>query len=469
MKYLLPLHLVAGTTLLFSSSLSVYQDKTLYTYEPDTTFIGLTKNITAKCEKRQVTLENTFQCPSKKPICKLFQAAEKLDEAILANTSNSKVLQQLISLPQPDTVDASGWITAAREIGKEETRLSLEKKRLTHERKRLKHLFSKRTRASMPLHLVGICKGVLELTLPYGYVSFSIKYKAEISGGDIKVTQKLSILNHSGIDIETDEAYFYYRNAQQYVSPVHFNPWVVGEAKTYRPKRSGRAMEKSLMVEDSVMLGSAVAPAPAGAEYTDAREYRIKNLHLPSSGEPLEVPVMTWQVPVTCGLKLYPYRSVNAFEVCRFVPKYQIETNRWNVTEGGKVVNERAAGEYDKEMYKLYTRIDQDIKVIRQKIVQKERETGIFGGTARKKDGFTLTLVNKSDKKKEVTITERIPTSTTQKIKVKLLSVHSSKRVDYNLLKDGKLKMDVVLAPNETQKIEVLFEISYDKELKIDY
>ena len=167
--------------------------------------------------------------------------------------------------------------------------------------------------------------------------------------------------------------------------------------------------------------------------------------------------------------ELFAYRNSNAFEVCSFKPKFQIEKNRWKISDDGKIINESAIGEYEKENYRLYTQIDQDIKVVRKKIVQKERETGIFGGTARKKDGFTLTIINKSDKEKKLLVTERIPTSSTEKIKVKLLSVHGTKTVDYNLLKDGKLKMNVVLAPNETQKIEVLFEISYDKDLKIDY
>jgi len=470
MKYLFPLYLITGITLLYPSTLSVYQDKTFYTYTSKKTFIGLTKNISARCEKKQVTLENTFQCPSNEQICKLFQEAEKLDKSILSNTANSKILEQLISLPQPDTIDAALWISAAREIGKEETRLSLEKKRLTHEKKRLKHLFAKRTRASMPLSLVQTCKGVLELTLPYGYISFNIMYEADISDKNVRITQKLSILNHSGIDIKAEEAYFYYREAQQYVNPVHFTPWIVGEMKNYRSKKQAkRTMNKSLSAEDTMFLESAVAPAPARAEYTDAREYKIKALDLPSTGEPLEVPVVRWEVPVTCELELYPYRSINTFEVCRFTPKYQIELNRWKVTDHGKMVNERATGEYDKNVYKLYTQTDQDIKVTRKPIVQKERETGIFGGTARKRDGFVLTLINTSDKKKVLKITERIPVSNTEKIKVKLLSVHGSKAVNYNLLKEGELKMNVVLAPNETQKIEVLFEISYDKDLKIDY
>jgi hypothetical protein len=37
------------------------------------------------------------------------------------------------------------------------------------------------------------------------------------------------------------------------------------------------------------------------------------------------------------------------------------------------------------------------------------------------------------------------------------------------MLKDGKIEMKLGFAPNETKKIEVLFEISYDKALKVNY
>jgi len=95
--------------------------------------------------------------------------------------------------------------------------------------------------------------------------------------------------------------------------------------------------------------------------------------------------------------------------------------------------------------------------------------TGIFGSTVRKKDGFTLILTNKSAKAKKMTVIERIPASTTEEIKVKLLDVRSDKKVEYKLLKDGKLEMHIDLAANETKKIEIVFELSYDKDLKVIY
>jgi len=469
MKRIVSLSLMTGSTLAIASSLAVYQDQARYSYLPQDTFIGLTKNIKASCEGESVSLSHLLKCPQKGHLCRLYGDAKTLEAKILANSNNISLLESLITLPQPESIDASSWIEAARTLSKEQTELALEKKRLSHESKKLKQELSKQTRATMPLALKRACKGELELTLPYGYITFDTEYEAALLEGKITVTQQLSVVNRSGIDIEADEARFHYHLAQQYVRPVHFSPWIVGERKTHLPPpRVKQVMRKAVVnVEEMSLDGMAVAASvPMKASYEDAREYAVKGLSLPSTGEPKHIPVMTWTVPLTCQKELFAYRNPAVFEVCSFTPKFQIEKHRWKVTQKGKIVNERAVGEYEKTDYRLYTRVDQDIKVIRKKIVQKERQTGIFGGTARKKDGFTLTLINKSDKAHKLTITERIPTSTTEKIKVKLLSVGGTKTVDYHLLKEGELKINTSLAPHETQTIEVRFEISYDKDMK---
>ena len=78
-------------------------------------------------------------------------------------------------------------------------------------------------------------------------------------------------------------------------------------------------------------------------------------------------------------------------------------------------------------------------------------------------------MTNKSDKAKALTVIERIPTSTTEEIKVKLLEIKSDNKVDYKMLKDGKIEMKLTLEANENKNIDVLFEILYDKELKVNY
>jgi hypothetical protein len=183
----------------------------------------------------------------------------------------------------------------------------------------------------------------------------------------------------------------------------------------------------------------------------------------------VDVKVASWKSALSCKTEAFPYYNTKAFKVCSFVPKFQIEKNRWRVKSSEVTINENAVGEYRDEKYNIYTQIEEDIEIFRKPIVNKERQTGIFGGSKRKKDGFVLTLTNKSSKVKTIKLTDRIPTSTTDEIKVKLLKVSSNKRVNYKVLKDGKIEMNLTLAANETKKIEVMFEISYDKDLKISY
>ena len=464
---------ILSSSMAYSSSLSVYKDQTNYNFSPKSSFIGLAKGVKAKCDGNTVELYVIPSCPKDKRLCKELISLKKTEQKLNSINSNSKVLEQLISLPQPTSFDADAWIKTAKDVGEEQAKLLQEAKKSREELALKQRAFQKQAPSKNPLLSREICTNELELTIPSGYISFSTSYEADIANEkEVKVTQYLSIVNRSGIDIEAGSAMFYYRLANQYVRPVHFDPWIVSK---YEPRPKSRVAKRSLpqkmeitsmaMADEASVFAS---PAPV-ASYIDAREYQINNLDLPSSGLPVEVQVTSWTSPLTCIAKAYPYVNTNAFSICSFEPKHQIDSNRWKIKSGKVTINEKAVGEYHEGKYSLYTKIEEDIKIIRKPIVKKERETGIFGGTARKKDGFVLTLTNKSDKSKTLTLVDRIPASTTDEIEVKLLEIRSDQKVNYKMLKEGQVEMKITLAANETKKIEVLFEISYEKDLKISY
>jgi len=469
-KSLFTLFISSGLS--YAATLSVYQDKTFYTYAPNSQFIGLTQHVTAKCEGNTIDVSTMLDCPTEQRLCKEVETLETLVKKQKVIGYNESLLEKFVSLPQPQSINASEWIEAAKALADEKATIFSTQENIIKERKILEKRLQKQAPNKQAMQTASVCQGELELIIPYGYVTFSTSYEANIDEKSITVTQNLSILNRSGIDIEAGKAMFYYRRANPYVRAVHFSPWVV---RKYEPRKNrmykkakvstAPRMELS-MVADSV--AGAVMPEPV-VSYEDAREYKITNLSLPSTGVPLEVQVQTWKSALHCDIKAYPYANTKAFHVCSFKPKYQIDVNSWKVKSGSEVINEHAVGEYAHGTYNLYTKIEEDIKIVRTPIVKKERETGIFGGTARKKDGFTLTVTNKSDKVKTLTLIERIPTSTTQEIKSKLLSVKSKTKIDYKLLKDGKIEMHLTLSKNESKKIEVLFELSYDKEVKVSY
>ncbi|BAF71626.1 DUF4139 domain-containing protein [Sulfurovum sp. NBC37-1] len=458
-------------TMALASSLAVYRDSTVYGYIPQNTFIGFAKNVKAKCKGYETALLTKINCPPEDRLCKELKNIQKTAQELKAIQTNIALLNTFVSLPQPTSLDAQSWIEAAKRVSGEQAKLSTDERRLKGELQLQTQDFRRQAPVQNALYLSKECKGDLTVELPYGQVVFSTYYEAQIEGNkEIEVTQYLSVTNHSGIDIEAEDAMFYYRAAHRTISPVHFSPWIVSKY-VLRPKRMYAKKAAGTMMQNDAMLSAVAevnAPAPV-AEYLSAREYWVKNLSLPSTGEPVNVQVTSWKALLKCALRAYPYRMSTAFHVCSFKPKTQIERNSWKIKNGDTIINDRAMGEYDEERYRLYTEADLDLKIVRKPLVKKERTTGIFGSTVRKKDGYTLTLTNKSDKKKMLIVTERIPTSTTKEIKVKLLDIKSKKKVDYKVLKDGEVEMNVSLDPHETKKIEVLFEISYDKDLKINY
>lgn len=449
-----------------ASTLSVYQDRSIYSYLPASEFIGLTKNIAAKCEGASVPLRVMQTCPPSQRLCSdLYTKIETVKTKVQQNRLNSEILEKLITLPKPDSLDAQKAIAAAKAVAKEQTKLIAEKEKAIQRLKQLKADLSRQARASHPVGLKKGCQGTVTLEMPYGYITFETEYTATLlEKHRIKVQQNLSIRNHSGIDVEAKQATFYYRPSQQYVRPVHFRPWVIREQKPFPQKRM---LQKGVAANEGIGADIApVAAAPMRAYYEQSREYSVKDLKLPSDGEAKKVPVMQWEVPTKCQTELYAYRNLHAYKVCTFSPKFQIEHHRWKIYQNGAVINEQAAGEYKDSSYRLYVSNDEDIKAERRSVVDKEQESGIFGGTIKKRDGFELQLTNKSEKSKKVVVTERIPTPATEKIKVRLLSITGN---SYRLLKDGKIEMEVSLPPKSHKRIEVLFEISYDKDLKVMY
>ncbi|HEY9189799.1 MAG TPA: DUF4139 domain-containing protein [Sulfurovum sp.] len=454
----------------YASSLAVYQDRTFYHFTPKDNFIGFSKGMQVRCEGRSVPLSPKLGCPQDDRLCQLLTGLKTSEQKLKAVQANGQALEKLVSIPRPAALDAKVMIDAAKEIGEAQAGLSMQESLLKEEVRLKENAFLRQAPAKQALEMQEACSKEVELVIPYGYVSFSTHYEAMIQDqNEISVTQYLSVTNRSGIDIKAQTAMFYYRAAGQYVSPVHFRPWIVrkyeptANAASPAPLAKKAKMERAVMAEDR-----AYGLAPI-ALYEDAREYRINDLSLPSTGVPIEVEVLKWKAPVSCEVRAYPYERSKAFHICSFQPKYQIDRHEWKVRSAEAVINENAAGEYREGQYQLYTKAEEDLQIVRKKIVEKERETGIFGGTVRKKDGFTLTLTNKSDKEKSFTVIERIPTSTTEEIRSKLLAVTSEKKVDYRSLEEGKIEMKLTLAPYETKVIEVRFEISHDKELKVDY
>ena len=118
---------------------------------------------------------------------------------------------------------------------------------------------------------------------------------------------------------------------------------------------------KASNAEDIIEPSVAMAmPEVSKVYYNDAREYGINGLVLPSTGIPVNVPVVSWSVPMTCELRLNAYTNTDVYEVCTFAPDKQIESNDWKIKKGDETLNSNAKGEYADQKYVLYTKIDRN-------------------------------------------------------------------------------------------------------------
>jgi len=461
--------LLLGANFLFGANLELYQDQAIYKYESNSTFIGFSKGIKATCKDKNLELVYKLKCPNNR-LCKFYNNINNKQLFLNKIKENIQTINILISNRKIDSFDANMLLKNAQIIAQEKSTLKNKELKIKKVLQLQNQEFRKIITAKEPLHLTKKCNGEIKLLIPYSYLNFRVVYEANINNKEITIKQNLSILNRSGIDIKVKDAKFYYRNLNEYIEPINFTPWIVKELKNrilYKKTKRLDYDNMALNTKGSPKIAEqAIAPAPIG-KYNDAREYSIKNLLLPTSNKPTKVKILEYKSNVDCKLKSYSYRNTNVFYICTFKPKFQIDTNSWQVKESNKLINKDAIGRYQNRYYELYTKIDKDILIKRKRVVAKENQSGIFGGTKRQKDGFLLNIINKSKKSKKIQIIERIPTSNTNKIEVKLLSV--SKGVNYILKKDGKITINLELKPKENKKIEILFEISYNKDLKIIY
>jgi len=101
----------------YGASLSVYQDKTFYNFNPKNNFIGFTEGVKATCEGAAIPISVTPDCPSDERLCQLLASLKTSEQKLRSVQANSKVLEALSSLPRPATFDTDLLIDSAKRIG----------------------------------------------------------------------------------------------------------------------------------------------------------------------------------------------------------------------------------------------------------------------------------------------------------------------------------------------------------------
>jgi hypothetical protein len=459
--------LAIGTRLALGS-LEIYEDGVKYRYIPVDNYVGFVRGASALCGEREIALISRQQCPEAKRLCKEKKHLDELEMERQSIEDTLSIIDRWITSAKLNNLEATKWIGAAEKIGKRRAEWQKRQQEMDAEVQSVRQRFQRQVSSNTPSFLSRLCKEELELTLPAGLIDIRLINVAALGEKKLSISHELSLRNRSGVDISSKDARIYARKFRRTLRPLHFNPWIVRPRPKKGTSRIGAPLSTSRVrlmkkVEEEAMPSPALS-TPRRLAY---RNYAIGHIELPSTGEEVRVPVNRYEVPRRCEEISYPWRDPSVYLACRFSPKTPIEENSWILKEGRRIVSEHTYGEYDRGKYLLYIDRDDTVVIRRRRLVERERSSGIFGGKIRRKDGYTLQINNKSDRQKTIKIVERIPRSTTEAIEVKLLKLQGA--IQESLDEDGKLVMQVVLAPREHKEVKVLFELIYDKELKVRY
>jgi hypothetical protein len=449
-----------------ASSLEVYRDGAFYRYTPKEAFVGFVgKGARALCKEVETPLVTTLRCPERFHLCQEKTQVEALEAEAGKAMAVRQVLQKLVDRSEPDEVDVEAFFEKAEKIGERLARLEARHEKAMERARLGKEAFLRRATAWEAAALPEDCMGEeVALKFPAGWVGFDLFYEAEVGEkGSVGITQKMHVTNRSGVDIEADTAHFFHTSLSHRLRPLRFTPWVVRDAR-HAPRRVYRkgvaAMEAVVQSAPAVSMGEVSVERP--------RHYLVKKLSLPSSGKKVTVLLSRWREDAEYGERVYPYRDGRVYETVRFAPSRAIDADRWRVYEKGRLKAADVYGAYLDGRYTLFLGVDEEVAVHRDRLYLKEKES-FFGDTVKKRDGYEIALVNESDSAKRLTVVDRIPVAQRSDVKVKLLRVASKLPLRYELGPQGKLEMGVTLPPHGGGSIEVLFEVSHDKDKPVRY
>jgi len=457
----------------FASTLEIYTDGAKYRYIPIDNYIGMVSGVSATCNGQSIALSTTLECPDKQRLCQESKEIVKLSISREMLLGESKILDTILNSSKPTEIDATKWLDSASKLAKRKVELQTKSEEINKQLSQLRDSFSKQSRSLKPLVTKNKCKGELEIDIPSGYIGAKLLYEADVSDRkNIAIKQYLSLVNSSGIDIVAKDAYIYAKPSKKYLKLQHFYPWTANIRRVQ--KRSKLRSAKKIRAESVMAMSRREVAEPASpvvsiGEVVKAgyKNYHVTSVELPSTGEPIKVKIADYKTQTECKTVVYSYRESVAREVCSFTPVSSIEASKWLIRYGSRQVTDAAYGEYRDGKYMLNIDIDDEIVISRNKFIKRDRSSGIFGGSIRKKDGFTIDITNISDQPKSIKLVERIPSSTTDKIEIKLISIKGDQ--NHKIDEKGRIDMNISLKPNEHRVIEVTFELRYDKDVSVYY
>ena len=446
--------LVTGS---LAASLEIYRDAVKYRYVPVDDYVGFVRGAKAVCGERSISLISREKCPETKRLCKEAKSLDDLRFRLESVRNALTMTDHWVTGSRPGAPDAGTWLAAAEKMGKQTAEWERTQRHLTSELTSRERQFLHQVSDERPRFLSQRCKEELGLTLPPALIDIALINVADLKTETIEVSRYLSLRNHSGVDISSKDLRIYARSFHRKLRPIFFRPLVLrGVAKGSASHSTDRKIRN---VEQKYQEASST-------RFPIHRDYTLGKIDLPSTGEEIRIRINSYSVPRKCEELSYPWRNATVYLACRFRPERPMESARWIVRSGHRLISENAYGTYEGKDYLLVIDRDESVEVHRRALAGKVRLSGISGGKISKEDGFVLEIVNRSSRQKSLTIIERIPVSTGD-LHVKLLKVEGAAHDSLNA--EGRLVLRTAVAPGEHKQITVLFELTYPKGLTIRY
>ena len=450
-----------ATLTVYASELSIYRDGAILRYRPAGGFIGWTGSDTkASCGGETIALVPTDCCPDTLRLCRERNAIDRQFDVARKAERAEEVLNTLVGHIRYDRIESGKMVKEAEKVA---DALSGFHKRSQEAYRRAKGLevgFKRQTRSMEGYRLARACQKELILKLPSDAITFEVLNIADIADKkQIALREAMAVKNRSGIDIRADSVRFFYRRIHRMLHPIRFSAWVIGE---------GNRRARILYAKAAQPIALADEAATPKVEVKGPRRFEAHNVVLPSTGARKEIVLRRRKIAAEYEERAYPWRSREVFETVAFKPPYPVVNDRWRILDGDRVVTEQVYGGYEGGKYRIFLSTDEDLIVRRDRLILKESES-FFGNRIHKKDGYTLTLTNQSKRSKRLHIVERIPVAVRSDVDVKLLKVRSDLPLKYRRGEKGRLDIDVTIPPKKSGKIEVLFEVDFDKKKPVYY
>ncbi len=218
--------------------------------------------------------------------------------------------------------------------------------------------------------------------------------------------------------------------------------------------------------------GGGGAAGPAGADLDDRGQSMILTLPhratIHADGRPYWLPVDVVKTKAKAGYVTVPKLRPYVFQAVAFKnpARYPLLAGRIHVHRGGTYVGDtrteyRAPGEH----MELSLGIDEELKVERTDLVEKNRRAGIFSKTKHMDRAYRVELESRATRAVEVEVRENIPVSKVADVKVKLDKKKSTKGYEHDSHR-GFVTWRVRLKPGEKKHVDLSYEIHLPEDWK---